>query len=547
MDGPDLQWPEESEWPLAPATFPVEGNKDTPARQYRLIRHPARERLEKAPGSSSSSTPSNGMATHTPRSSSSSTPYHAIHQSASPLGSKSFTNGLQNNYDDTSQSRSSTPQSDDSIAILFHDSKRGYSVDNFEEKFREKLGKQSMAEDRLAQREADVSGRHNLQTMSANKHRDPESAFSQTRAPVKQESKAKNAYPVEKALPLQPDGEMNGSDSDDIEFITPHQFRASANRAAARLPRPNSANHRATVDDHYRVYDAPSPMYQPQIHQAQPHHLHSHPNQPLDFGALLNRQPNPQFPTQHVQSQTPQQPPLGSFHVPGAFFESDFMGPPTNQLQNQNLPMPMPQMMHGSSYWYPYDFGPGEDDNSDFEITHSGPVNKGRSWDDMFEDLHTNGLAYMVSDPSKNKDEIEALLANIRPDEDLPSNLTQGNPEGLKVNLMNHQRTGLSWLLEQEKGSNRGGILADDMGLGKTIQALSLILSNPSEDASPEDDIDHCTCRSYGAMGEGDRRQGQTRTPTQSLCVSWRQKAQAHVHTTEPVRRGHHHLRESHQ
>lgn len=33
-----------------------------------------------------------------------------------------------------------------------------------------------------------------------------------------------------------------------------------------------------------------------------------------------------------------------------------------------------------------------------------------------------------------------------------------------------------------EEGSNKGGILADDMGLGKTVQALSLIVSRPSDD-----------------------------------------------------------------
>ncbi|KAF9886988.1 hypothetical protein FE257_010604 [Aspergillus nanangensis] len=61
-----------------------------------------------------------------------------------------------------------------------------------------------------------------------------------------------------------------------------------------------------------------------------------------------------------------------------------------------------------------------------------------------------------------------------------------GHVEGLKVNLLPHQREGVNWMREKEIGQSKnkgivpkGGILADDMGLGKTVQAITLMLTNP--------------------------------------------------------------------
>jgi len=61
------------------------------------------------------------------------------------------------------------------------------------------------------------------------------------------------------------------------------------------------------------------------------------------------------------------------------------------------------------------------------------------------------------------------------------------NPKFLRVNLYEHQKKALKWMIDREKKRNdedgslsmvRGGILADDMGLGKTLVSISNILVN---------------------------------------------------------------------
>nr|POF17062.1 putative atp-dependent helicase c23e6.02 [Quercus suber] len=101
------------------------------------------------------------------------------------------------------------------------------------------------------------------------------------------------------------------------------------------------------------------------------------------------------------------------------------------------------------------------------------------------EDLYQNRYEAIANyDPQQTREEINALLNNIRPDEDMPAHLRVQTPPGMAVRLHKYQELGLTWLKNCEEGSNQGGILADDMGLGKTIQMLSLIVSNRSDDPS---------------------------------------------------------------
>lgn len=84
------------------------------------------------------------------------------------------------------------------------------------------------------------------------------------------------------------------------------------------------------------------------------------------------------------------------------------------------------------------------------------------------------------ADPVQTQEEIKDLLKHIRPDEELTEEQQREvQPEGLRIDLMPHQRKGFAWLKSMEEGTNKGGILADDMGLGKTVQALALILGRP--------------------------------------------------------------------
>ena len=125
-----------------------------------------------------------------------------------------------------------------------------------------------------------------------------------------------------------------------------------------------------------------------------------------------------------------------------------------------------------------------DEDDSDVEYSGYRPVQP-NPFDPYAgrEDLYRSRYD-MIADnnPQKTKEEINNLLGNIRPDEDLPEDLLVRTPEAMTIKLHKYQELGLTWLKKCEEGSNMGGILADDMGLGKTIQMLSLMVTRKSED-----------------------------------------------------------------
>ncbi|KAK4989618.1 hypothetical protein LTR50_003085 [Elasticomyces elasticus] len=89
---------------------------------------------------------------------------------------------------------------------------------------------------------------------------------------------------------------------------------------------------------------------------------------------------------------------------------------------------------------------------------------------------------YTPQDLAQNKEDLNKLLDNIKPDVQLAKEQRIKTPWDMACELMEHQKIGLQWMMDMEKGTNKGGILADDMGLGKTVQALALIHQNKSTD-----------------------------------------------------------------
>ena len=108
------------------------------------------------------------------------------------------------------------------------------------------------------------------------------------------------------------------------------------------------------------------------------------------------------------------------------------------------------------------------------------PLDPYAGQDELYRHRFDTLAAY---DPAKSKEEINALLENIRPDEDMPAHLRVQTPEAMTIKLHKYQELGLTWLQKCEEGSNKGGILADDMGLGKTIQFIAFLLHLKEQEA----------------------------------------------------------------
>ncbi|POS79014.1 DNA repair protein RAD5 [Diaporthe helianthi] len=79
------------------------------------------------------------------------------------------------------------------------------------------------------------------------------------------------------------------------------------------------------------------------------------------------------------------------------------------------------------------------------------------------------------------RDDVQNLV--VLSEMNIPPSKRRHTPKQMACDLTEHQRIGLTFLLQQENDRNKKGcLLADGMGLGKTIQAMALITAHPSKD-----------------------------------------------------------------
>lgn len=85
--------------------------------------------------------------------------------------------------------------------------------------------------------------------------------------------------------------------------------------------------------------------------------------------------------------------------------------------------------------------------------------------EEIIQNFNNRASGYLS--PEQAEKELRELLENIQYDEAPAPEERAGTPEGLSINLLEHQKIGLQWMMKMENSNNKGGILADDMGLGK--------------------------------------------------------------------------------
>jgi len=109
---------------------------------------------------------------------------------------------------------------------------------------------------------------------------------------------------------------------------------------------------------------------------------------------------------------------------------------------------------------------PNANDNNDAQIMQST------------ESSNNNTGNFNNDNNSEQKQDEQPLVASLLKHALRHQNLQPvAAPQGLTVDLFEHQTTGVSWLIQMENDKDRqGGLLCDEMGVGKTAQMIALML-----------------------------------------------------------------------
>lgn len=92
------------------------------------------------------------------------------------------------------------------------------------------------------------------------------------------------------------------------------------------------------------------------------------------------------------------------------------------------------------------------------------------------------GMATFNSQQAKAINLMQTLCRSL--DAKPSENDMADNPKQLKIDLMPHQKSALTWMIWREDQKPKGGIFADDMGLGKTMSMIALVVKKRYDEAA---------------------------------------------------------------
>ena len=118
-----------------------------------------------------------------------------------------------------------------------------------------------------------------------------------------------------------------------------------------------------------------------------------------------------------------------------------------------------------------------------------GKIEKGELTLPIYRSMYLDKLLQNMQNTNIIKNgEYKDFVKNIN-DKEIDENIQI--PKGLKADLRNYQKVGVTWLKLLDR-YGLSGILADDMGLGKTVQMLAVILSYIEEEKDPKPSMVVC-------------------------------------------------------